>query len=88
MVPRTNDEGVGVCGANPPKTYQDQHVHFANDGAAGKALVARAARCRCMLHEVSGTHNGAFLGGHWNYSKPAPCTRAVGDMLRQIGGRQ
>lgn len=88
MKARINDEGVGVCGANPPDTNQDQRPHFANDGDARKALAARAARCGCMLHEVSGTHNGAFLGGDWNYNKPAPCLRAVGALLLQIGGRQ
>ena len=83
---RPNDEGVGVCGANPPKTYQDQHVHFANDGDAGKALAtmkARAALCGCVLHELA---DG--LVGRWNYSTAAPCLRSVGDMLRQIGGRR
>ena len=84
---RPHDEGHRANDA-PQVQTQNQHLHFANDGAARKALVARAARCRCMLHEVSGTHNGAFLGGDWNYIKAAPCLRSVGDMLRQIGGRQ
>ena len=85
MKPRTNDEGAGVCGANPPNANQDQHSHFANDGDAGKALAtmkARAALCGCTLHELA----DGYLVGKWNYSKAVPCLRAVGDLLRQIGG--
>lgn len=86
MKARINDEGVGVCGANPPDTNQDQRPHFANVGAARKALAttkARAALCGCTLHELS----DGYLVAKWNYSKAVPCLRAVGDMLRQIGGR-
>ncbi len=86
MKPRTNDEGAGVCGANPPNANQDQHAYFANEDSAGKALAtmkARAALCGCALHELS----DGFLVAKWNYSKAVPCLRAVGDLLRQIGGR-
>ncbi|WP_144290193.1 hypothetical protein [Ideonella sp. A 288] len=79
--------GGGDCGANPPKTYQESQPNFANDGDSGKALAtmkARAALCGCTLHELS---DGAFLVCRWNYSKAVPCLRAVGDLLRQIGGR-
>lgn len=82
-----NDEGGGDCSATPPKTHQNQHVHFANDDDAGKALAtmkARAALAGCTLHELS---DGGYLVGRWNYSKAVPCLRAVGDLLRQIGGR-
>ena len=84
---RPNDEGAGDCGANPPKTYQNQHLHFANDDGEGKALAtmkARAALCGCTLIEMA---DGEFLVARWNYSKAVPCLRAVGDLLRQIGGR-
>lgn len=83
-----NGKGASTINADAPETHENQPLHFANDGAARKALAARAARCRCMLHEVSDTHNGAFLVGHWNCSRAAPCLRAVGALLRQIGGRQ
>ncbi len=84
---RPNDEGAGDCGAYPPKTNQNQNRHFANDDGGSKALStmkARAALCGCTLHELAG---GAYLVGKWNYSKAVPCLRAVGDLLRQIGGR-
>jgi hypothetical protein len=60
---------------------------FASDDAHGKALAtmkARAARCGCTLHALA---DGGFLVGRWGYSKALPCLRAVGDLLRQIGGR-
>jgi hypothetical protein len=82
-----NDKGAGVCGTNPPKLLDNQHMHFADDDDAGKALAtmkAKAALCGCMLHELS---DGEYLVGRWNYSKAVPCLRAVGDLLRQIGGR-
>lgn len=84
---RPNDEGAGDCGSHPPKTNQNQHLHFANDDGASKALAtmkAKAALCGCALHELA---DGAYLVGKWDYSRAVPCLRAVGDLLRQIGGR-
>ena len=84
---RANCEGVGSHEPNPPKTHNNTHTDFASDDAHGKALAtmtARAALCGCTLHEMA---DGAFLVARWNYSQAAPCLRAVGDMLRQIGGR-
>ena len=78
-----NSKDVGVCGTNAPQTYNNQHPHFANDDGASKALAtmkARAALCGCTLHELS---DGEFLVG----SRAVPCLRAVGNMLRQMGGR-
>ena len=82
---RPNDEGHRAHGALENQT-QNQHPHFANDGDAGKALAtmkARAELCGCTLHELA----DGYLVGKWNYSKAVPCLRAVGDLLRQIGGR-
>lgn len=82
-----NGKGAGVRGTNPPETHDNHHLYFANDGITSKALAtmqARAALCGCTLHELA---DGAFLVGRWNYSKALPCLRAVGDLLRQIGGR-
>ena len=70
-----NDEGQRANAA-PQVQTQNQHLHFASDGAAGKALAT--------MHELA---NGGYLVGKWNYSKAVPCLRAVGDLLRQIGGR-
>jgi hypothetical protein len=81
-----NSKGAGVCGTNAPETHDDQQRDFANDGDAGKALAtmkARDALCGCTLHELS----DGYLVAKWNYSKAVPCLRAVGDLLRQIGGR-
>jgi hypothetical protein len=82
-----NDKGVGDCGANPPKTHQNERPHFADTGDDRKALAtmkARAALCGCTLIEMA---DGEFLVARCNYSRAVPCLRAVGDLLRQIGGR-
>lgn len=82
---RPNDEGHRANGA--PEIHGNQRPYFANDGGAGKALAtmkARAALCGCTLVEMT---DGEFLVAKWNYSRAVPCLRAVGDLLRQIGGR-
>ena len=84
---RTNCEGAGSREPNPPKTLNNTHADFASDDVHGKALAtmkARAALCGCSLHEMA---DGGFLVGRWGYSKALPCLRAVGDLLRQSGGR-
>ena len=84
---RQNGEGVGSREPNPPKTHNNALVDFASYDAHGKTLTtmpARAALCGCTLHEMA---DGALLVARWNYSQTAPCLRAVGDMLREIGGR-
>ena len=84
---RPNDEGHRANGA-PQIQAQTNHKHFANDDGDGKALAtmkARAALCGCTLIEMA---DGEFLVARWNYSKAVPCLRAVGNLLRQIGGRQ
>ena len=83
-----NSKGVGITSANAPNTHNDEHSDFACGDGAGKAFTtmqARAALAGCTLIELA---DGGFLVGRWNYSKAVPCLRAVGDMLRQIGGRQ
>lgn len=83
-VKRPNDEGGSDCGATPPKTNLNQHPYFASDsGNALTMMKARAELCGCSLHELA---DGAFLVARWNFSKAVPCLRAVGDLLRQIGG--
>jgi len=60
---------------------------FASDDARGQALAtmkARAALCGCSLHEMA---DGAFFVAGLKNRMAVPCLRAVGDMLRQIGGR-
>lgn len=82
-----NDEGHRVNGA-PQTQAHSQPLHFANDGDDGKALAAtraRAARCGCSLHEMS---DGAYLLARTDHSQAAPCLRAIGNLLRQIGGRR
>ena len=79
-------KGAGVCGTNAPETQNIQHLHFADDDGDRKALAtmkARAALCGCTLIEMA---DGEFLVARWNYSKAVPCLRAVGDLLRRIGG--
>jgi hypothetical protein len=81
-----NDKGQRANAAPEAQTNL-QNLHFANDGDDGKALAtmkARAALCGCTLIEMA---DGEFLVARWNYSKAVPCLRAVGDLLRQIGGR-
>ena len=80
-----NDKGHRANGAPEIQTQPNQ-AHFANDDGNGKALATmkvRAALCGCTLHELS----DGYLVGRWNYSRAVPCLRAVGDLLRQIGGR-
>ena len=82
---RPNDEGQRWRAA-PQVQTQNNHLHCADDDGDGKALAtmkARAALCGCFLHELS----DGYLVCKWNYSKAVPCLRAVGDLLRQIGGR-
>lgn len=62
---------------------QDCAAAFA-DGKALATMRARAAQAGCVLHELSG---GGFLLCRWGLTKELPCLRAVGDLLRQIGGR-
>jgi hypothetical protein len=70
---------------------KDQSETNTRDSAAafteGKALAtmqARAAQAGCVLHELSG---GGFLLCRWGMTKELPCLRAVGDLLRRLGGR-
>jgi len=84
---RPNDQGVGVRGANPPKTLNNTHPDFASDIASGQALAAmqsRAALAGCAVYQLG---EGGFVVGGRGYSKAAPDLRAVGNLLRQIGGR-
>lgn len=79
------DKGHRANGA-PEIQAQYQHLHFADDDGGSKALAtmkARAALCGCTLIEMA---DGEFLLARWNY-RAVPCLRAVGDLLRQIGGR-
>ncbi len=83
---RPNNEGHRANGA-PENETQNDKLYFEGGGGAGKALAtmkARAALCGCTLIEMA---DGEFLVARWNYSRAVPCLRAVGDLLRQIGGR-
>jgi hypothetical protein len=81
----TNDNArgqPGVVGEQESATNGD----CANDGANLKALAsmtARVALCGCTLHELSG---GGYMLCRWGMSRELPCLRAVGDLLRRIGG--
>jgi hypothetical protein len=58
----------------------------ADTSANRKALAtmtAQAAACGCTLHELA---TGGYLLCRWGMSKELPCLRAVGEMLRRIGG--
>ena len=63
-------------GASAPFAAMDERKTFAT-------MQARAALCGCTLHELA---DGGYLVARWNYSRAVPCLRAVGDMLRQMGG--
>ena len=81
-----NDEGVGARDANSPRAEHNQHRNYSIADGKGKVFAtkqAKAEQCGCSLHELA----DGYLVGHWQYSKAVPCLRAVGDMLRQIGGR-
>lgn len=85
-VSRPNEKGHRANGA-PEIRVQNQHQDFASDSASGKALrtmQARAALAGCALYELG---EGGFVVGGRGDSKAAPDLRAVGNLLRQIGGR-
>jgi hypothetical protein len=48
-------------------------------------MTAQAARCGCTLHELA---SGGYLLCRWGMARELPCLRAVGNMLRRIGGQQ
>ena len=83
-----NDGAGSACDAPAPEKFDQQTgLNFASDIGHGKALAtlkAQAALCGCRLVELA---DGSFLICKWNYSRAVPCLRAVGDVLRQIGGR-
>lgn len=54
-----------------------------DDRKAVTTLTAQAARACCTLHELAG---GDYLLCRWGMAKELPCLRAVGDLLRRIGG--
>ena len=59
---------------------------FADNGSSSKALASmkrRAAECGCAAHEMA---DGSYLVSKWGCSKSLPCLRAIGDLLRRIGG--
>lgn len=84
----TSDEAGSARNAPAPEKFDQQtRSHFASDDGNGKALAtlkAQAALCGCTLVELA---DGGFLICKWNYSRAVPCLRAVGDVLRKIGGR-
>lgn len=65
----------------------DNTQEFASGDALQEAVTrmkARAAQCGCSLHEMAG---GGFLLCRWGHCKEVPCLRAVGALLRRIGGQ-
>jgi len=75
MQTQNNAPEAGM-GAPAPSAMVEERKTFAT-------MAARAARCGCTLHELAG---GGYLVAKWNYSRAVPCLRAVGDMLRTMGG--
>ena len=67
--------GAGM-GAPALSTETDERKTFIT-------MKAKAALCGCTLHELS----DGYLVGRWNCSKAVPFLRAMGGLLRQIGGR-
>lgn len=82
----TSDKADGVTSAIGPKTHENQHYGLAADGDKVKAFTtmqAQAARCGCMLQELSG---GGYLLTRTGLAKKRPEIRAVSALLRCIGG--
>lgn len=84
----SNDEAPAGCAAQGFREQESAaSANCANDNGDRKALAtmkARAALCGYTLIEMAG---GEYLLARWNYTRALPCLRAVGDLLRQIGGR-
>ncbi|MFO1228307.1 hypothetical protein [Roseateles sp.] len=77
---RANGQGFG-----------GQATNNTQDSASGDALQeaitrmkARASQCGCSLHEMA---DGGYLLCRWGHCKEVPCLRAVGALLRRIGGQ-
>jgi len=54
-----------------------------DDRKAVITMMAHAAQAGCTLHELA---SGGYLLCRWGMAKELPCLRAVGDLLRRIGG--
>lgn len=77
----TPAEGPALLG-----NHETEHCNCAATGSERKAfatMTAQAARLGCSLHELAG---GGYLLCRWGMAKELPCLRAVGDLLRRIGG--
>jgi hypothetical protein len=71
--------------------FGGQATNIDRDSASGDALQeaiarmkARAAQCGCTLHEMA---DGGYLLYRWGHCREVPCLRAVGALLRRIGGQ-
>jgi hypothetical protein len=53
------------------------------DRKAVITMMAHAAQAGCTLHELA---SGSYLLCRWGMAKELPCLRAVGALLRRIGG--
>lgn len=83
---RANDEGPTVAAATPQEQTQSDGAILPQVDDPRKALAvlrAHAALCGCGLHELS---SGGYLLTRWGLAKELPDLRAVGDLLRRIGG--
>jgi hypothetical protein len=66
------------------KAGNDDATAALADGKALATMRARAVQAGCVLHELSG---GGYLLCRWGWTKELPCLRAVGDLLRRMGGQ-
>lgn len=71
--------------------FGGQATDHTEDSASGDALQeaitrmkVRASQCGCSLHEMA---DGGYLLCRWGHCKEVPCLRAVGALLRRIGGQ-
>jgi hypothetical protein len=81
-----NDEGHRANDAPRAQTLTNtlDFAEATEHGQAFAAMKARAARCGCTLHQLA---DDTYLLTRWNCCRALPCLRAVGDFLRQMGGR-
>ena len=79
---RADGANVGRVGAGQGSESPDCAALDA-DRKAFTRMTAHAAQAGCALHELAG---GGYLLCKWGMAKELPRLRAVGDLIRQIGG--
>ena len=88
MTAGANDEGVGVSSADPFQTSKITQSDFAITGDFDQALRSIRVHLNAKGFNLHELECGGYLVARWGMARELPCLRAVGNMLRRIGGQQ